>query len=433
MLSAVSSTTKEVNAPKFVKHSSNFKFDKNNYSGRGYTTGRYPVWPLKKAEPWQTNTSIELAQIVYPDGTRKNASVAQSKISGEQELASARIKIDQLTRLGTPEALAEAEKLQHRYFPSEIQVNELRALQPPLRNLGISAAGHALAAERQRQDILDELRVLSGLSRVTAGIVPRPPPAPPLFVGRIPPAGSGSRSAVPPAGSSSGSAVPPAGSAVAGGSSSTPFVSPALSSTAVSSSAPVTPSVTTIRGSSTIPPITLGATAVAPSASGSSSASASPSPAPVRRTTRKTVATGGPTATAPTASASSSTASTPVTSPRPAPVLESFSDEAKFVDSIKNDLTSSGVTPPSVSSFSDLITAIQSESDATRQKAILKATTTQISSLDDKERSKPGVRDSMIKLALIELDKDPALSSKFLIAGNVKRYETIRQKLREML
>lgn len=209
-LSAVGSTTYYVDPSQFKSHSGNYAFKPKNYTGPGYTAvrvapdgnyvGKTTAYPSIPLQAWQTNTALELQNIVYPDGTPKNSSYAQQQLASQQETANARIKLSQLERqynlyvtqgrLNEAAAIQqEIEQLQHKYFPSEIQTAEIRnanasigALQGPLRNISISAQGHATAAERQRLAILAELQALVALGRVSgagAGGAPVPPPPPP--------------------------------------------------------------------------------------------------------------------------------------------------------------------------------------------------------------------------------------------------------------
>lgn len=191
MLSAIASTTSYINPSVFRRTNFNFNEKIGTKTGDGFVAQRKPIYPSLPLLPWQTNTALELQQIVYPDGVAKNGSAAQAKVADDQEKAAARVKIDALQRQAriAPAALRndllnQIEEIQHKYFASELNVNELRANQRAIGNIQVSAQGHAVAAEAQRQGILNELRVLSA-SGLVRGIpsappvpIPRPAPVP---------------------------------------------------------------------------------------------------------------------------------------------------------------------------------------------------------------------------------------------------------------
>jgi hypothetical protein len=97
-LSAIASTTTFVNPSQFKSHSQHYSFNPKNYGGKGYTTGKTTPYPSLPLQGWQTNTFLELQNIVYPDGVPKNASHAQQQISSDQEQKAARTKLTQLER-----------------------------------------------------------------------------------------------------------------------------------------------------------------------------------------------------------------------------------------------------------------------------------------------------------------------------------------------
>lgn len=165
-LNARASTNYPVNPPEFQNHQGNYKYNALNYKGPGYVVrpgyaSQRALVPTEgvrsqassRGEGWLSNTQLELEQVVYPDGVRKNSSHAQQEIYQDQTLMRVKARIDSLMKIGTKEALAEIEMLQHRYFPSEKVTSETQKIH-------VSAAGHAAAAESQRQEILDELRAL---------------------------------------------------------------------------------------------------------------------------------------------------------------------------------------------------------------------------------------------------------------------------------
>jgi hypothetical protein len=189
MLSAIASTTSYINPSVFRRTNYNFNEKIGTKTGDGFVAKKKPIYPSLPLLPWQTNTALELQSIVYPDGVVKNGSAAQAKINDDQEKMTARVKIDTLQKQAriAPAALRndllnQIEEIQHKYFASELNVNELRANQGAIRNIQVNASGHALAAEAQRQGILNELRVLSASGLVRS--IPSAPPVP------FPPAGS---------------------------------------------------------------------------------------------------------------------------------------------------------------------------------------------------------------------------------------------------
>lgn len=161
----------------FTRGSYNFGPRAGKYTGPGYGPAQGPVYPSWRGGSWQSNTSIELSNIVYPDGTPRVASAAQSKLVDSNDKEAARVKIEALQKQANApginaarraELVAEIEKIQQQYFAAELALNEMRAGRGAIT---ISAEGHARAAERQRQEILDELRRLTGRG------LPPPPPA----------------------------------------------------------------------------------------------------------------------------------------------------------------------------------------------------------------------------------------------------------------
>lgn len=183
MLSAIASTTSYINPSVFQRTNFTFSEKIGTKTGDGFVAQKKPIYPLLPLLPWQTNTALELQQIVYPDGVAKNSSAAQAKVADDQEKAAARVKIDALQKQAriAPAALRndllnQIEEIQHKYFASELNVNELRANQRAIGNIQVSAQGHAVAAEAQRQGILNELRVLSASGLVRG--IPSAPPAP---------------------------------------------------------------------------------------------------------------------------------------------------------------------------------------------------------------------------------------------------------------
>lgn len=174
-LSAVASTTQAINPSQFVDHQGHFGYNTLNYKGAGYVVrpgfasqrSRVPVQGVRSEASsggggWRTNTELELEQIVYPDGVRKNASQVQQELSQEQQQQMARKRIEQLMQSNSPEALREIEMLQHKYFPSEILAAEARAQKEESKKIHITAEGHAKQAEESRQAILKELEALTG-------------------------------------------------------------------------------------------------------------------------------------------------------------------------------------------------------------------------------------------------------------------------------
>lgn len=174
-LTARASTNYPVNMPEFMTHQGNFGYNPMNYKGPGYVVR--PGFASQRARPqvqgvrsqassggggWRTNTELELEQIVYPDGVRKNASQVQQELSQEQQQAQARKRIEQLMQSNSPEALKEIEMLQHKFFPSEILAAEARAQKEESKKIHITAEGHAKQAEESRQAILKELEALTG-------------------------------------------------------------------------------------------------------------------------------------------------------------------------------------------------------------------------------------------------------------------------------
>ena len=147
---------------------------------------------------WESNTALELSNVVYPDGTKKSESNAQQEVNQGLKERGIRNKVaylNALARGGDKDALDQAEQLSRENFAQEhqanllqSQINEIQALQMGSKQIKVSSEGHAKKAESERQAIIDELQKLraQGLVRgapAAGGGVPGP--APPGIMGKI--------------------------------------------------------------------------------------------------------------------------------------------------------------------------------------------------------------------------------------------------------
>lgn len=189
-------TTFYVKPASFTKTNTVFSEKIGYQTGRGFIVKKYPIYPQRKLQGWQTNTFLELSQIVYPDGSLRNASAAQERLAAEKEQALASAKIGELrsrAAITPPGAALQAiqqqiDELESKYFPDRQRhaqanaqhadvMNEMKDNRAAVGGIQVSVDGHARNAEAQRQGILNELKLLVAQGLVS-GRIPTAPPLP---------------------------------------------------------------------------------------------------------------------------------------------------------------------------------------------------------------------------------------------------------------
>ena len=156
---------------------------KNKYT-KGYqpTQLKYvktPTTVFKLPQMLTPQTIVEGQNVVYSDGVPKLNTQGQSAVYDELTKNAYRKQIDELRQRGKDR---EADSIEQKHFPEQHQIgllqnqiNELVGLGRGVGNLRVDADTHRIIAERQRQDILDELARLRGSGRVTGGPTGGPP------------------------------------------------------------------------------------------------------------------------------------------------------------------------------------------------------------------------------------------------------------------
>lgn len=163
-LQAVASTSRAVGVPEFRRTNFQLPEKYGRYTGDGLVT-KPPVYPMRRVGSWAANTSLELGNVVYPDGMPKNSSIAQSKLSDEKERASAAAKIGDLQQRLTfvpiavrPQIQAQIDELKQKYFPGQLAEEKNLA-----RHMDLVAEmkSNKSVASNERASIYNQLKAIA--------------------------------------------------------------------------------------------------------------------------------------------------------------------------------------------------------------------------------------------------------------------------------
>lgn len=118
---------------------------------------------------WIANSVLEMSNKVQADGVPINPALIENEVAQDYRRHQVKQEIGRLIKSGRPEDLKKVEELMGQYFPNQIVEEKTGEMKHGLKNIKVSAEGHARAAAKNSQEIKDELTKLRLLGRVKGG------------------------------------------------------------------------------------------------------------------------------------------------------------------------------------------------------------------------------------------------------------------------